>query len=48
MSQAVPPLFESALAGKLVSILFGFFLGYGATLAEPALNALGQTVKPAL
>jgi hypothetical protein len=45
MSQTVPPLFERALAGKLVSVLFGFFLGYGATMAEPALNALGQTVE---
>lgn len=31
--------------GKLLAILFGFFLGYGATLAEPALNALGDTVQ---
>ncbi|MGB3620171.1 MAG: DUF1538 family protein, partial [Ketobacter sp.] len=29
----------------LVAISFGFFLGYGATLAEPALNALGDTVE---
>ncbi len=26
-------------------LLFAFFLGYGATLAEPALNALGLTVE---
>lgn len=39
------PLFESPLYGKLVAIAFGFFLGYGATLAEPALNALGNTVE---
>ena len=26
-------------------MLFAFFLGYGATLAEPALNALGKTVE---
>ncbi len=39
------PLFFSDLIGKLVAILFGFFLGYGATLAEPALNALGDTVE---
>lgn len=38
------PLFDG-VAGKLVAILFGFFLGYGATLAEPALNALGETVQ---
>ena len=31
--------------GKFLSIMFGFFLGYGATLAEPALNALGDTVE---
>lgn len=31
--------------GKLVAICFAFFLGYGATLAEPALNALGETVE---
>ena len=38
------PLFSSADAGKIVAIIFAFFLGYGATLAEPALNALGDTV----
>ncbi|MEM9172427.1 MAG: DUF1538 domain-containing protein [Pseudomonadota bacterium] len=38
------PLF-SEFGGKLVAILFAFFLGYGATLAEPALNALGDTVE---
>lgn len=31
--------------GKLIAIGFAFFLGYGATLAEPALNALGDTVE---
>lgn len=31
--------------GKLVAVVFAFFLGYGATLAEPALNALGDTVE---
>lgn len=45
MSGIVPPIFESPLTGKLVTILFAFFLGYGATLAEPALNALGHTVE---
>ncbi len=39
------PLFESENAGKALAALFGFFLGYGATLAEPALNALGNTVE---
>ncbi|MEL6950207.1 MAG: DUF1538 domain-containing protein [Pseudomonadota bacterium] len=38
------PLF-GADAGKVVAICFAFFLGYGATLAEPALNALGDTVE---
>jgi len=37
--------FSSATTGKIVAIIFGFFLGYGATLAEPALNALGNTVE---
>ncbi len=31
--------------GRLVAIVFAFLLGYGATLAEPALNALGMTVE---
>jgi predicted Na+-dependent transporter len=31
--------------GKIVTMLFAFFLGYGATLAEPALNAMGETVE---
>ncbi|MEN7341329.1 MAG: DUF1538 domain-containing protein [Pseudomonadota bacterium] len=35
----------SANAGKMLAIVFAFFLGYGATLAEPALNALGNTVE---
>ena len=41
----VEPLFKSSTAGKCLAILFGFLLGYGATLAEPALNALGSTVE---
>ncbi len=41
----VDPLFKSTTAGKCLAILFGFILGYGATLAEPALNALGSTVE---
>ena len=32
-------------AGKMLAAVFAFFLGYGATLAEPALNALGATVE---
>ncbi|MEM6985431.1 MAG: DUF1538 domain-containing protein [Pseudomonadota bacterium] len=35
----------SPTAGKLAAVGFAFFLGYGATLAEPALNALGDTVE---
>ena len=41
---SLPPLFDTTF-GKYVAILFAFFLGYGATLAEPALNALGDTVE---
>lgn len=41
----VEPIFQSSTAGKCLAILFGFILGYGATLAEPALNALGATVE---
>ena len=32
-------------SGKFIAIIFAFILGYGATLAEPALNALGATVE---
>lgn len=39
------PLFESKAAGQAVVIFFAFLLGYSATLAEPALNALGSTVE---
>jgi hypothetical protein len=41
------PLFgaEGALSGIIVALIFAFVLGYGATLAEPALNALGITVE---
>ncbi len=38
------PLY-SELAGLAIVILFAFLLGFGATLAEPALNALGLTVQ---
>lgn len=41
---AAEPLF-AAHRGKLIAVGFAFFLGYGATLAEPALNALGDTVE---
>jgi hypothetical protein len=33
------------MTGIMVVLLFAFFMGYGATLAEPALNALGTTVE---
>lgn len=41
------PLFgtEGGVAGILVILLFAFVMGYGATLAEPALNALGVAVE---
>lgn len=45
LNGTVPSLFENPVLGKMVTMLFAFFLGYGATLAEPALNALGQTVE---
>lgn len=45
MSEMVTPMFENPVVGKWLTIGFAFFLGYGATLAEPALNALGQTVE---
>jgi hypothetical protein len=38
------PLF-GFFAGVLLACLFGWVLGFGATLAEPALNALGLTVE---
>jgi hypothetical protein len=41
------PLYGGAghLAGIIVVLIFAFIMGYGATLAEPALNALGRTVE---
>ena len=38
------PLYP-ALLGIIIAALFAWFLGFGATLAEPALNALGLTVE---
>jgi hypothetical protein len=38
------PLYMVSL-GIGIAILFAWFLGFGATLAEPALNALGKTVQ---
>jgi len=42
-----PPLFGSSLSvlGIILVLAFAFGLGYGATLAEPALNAMGMTVE---
>lgn len=37
-------LYPSGL-GKAIVVLFGVILGYGATLAEPAFNVLGQQVE---
>ncbi len=37
-------LYPSAL-GKIIVVIFGILLGYGATLAEPAFNILGQQVE---
>ncbi len=41
------PLFggEGSIYGIMVVLFFAFIMGYGATLAEPALNALGRTVE---
>jgi hypothetical protein len=42
------PLFggkERSFIGLFVVLIFAFIMGYGATLAEPALNALGITVE---
>lgn len=36
---------EGGITGIIVVLLFAFIMGYGATLAEPALNALGATVE---
>tara|TARA_B100000315_G_scaffold106854_1_gene98014 strand:+ start:3818 stop:5557 length:1740 start_codon:yes stop_codon:yes gene_type:complete len=38
------PLYDFAV-GVFVALLFAWILGFGATLAEPALNSLGQTVE---
>ena len=43
----IGPLYgaENGLGPILVVLIFAFILGYSATLAEPALNALGATVE---
>ena len=38
------PLYDYLL-GILIAVMFAWILGFGATLAEPALNALGLTVE---
>ncbi|MBT5470684.1 MAG: DUF1538 domain-containing protein [Nitrospina sp.] len=38
------PLYVYAV-GVFIAVFFAWILGFGATLAEPALNALGQTVE---
>ena len=40
----ISPIYTAVLGLALV-ILFAWFMGFGATLAEPALNALGLTVQ---
>jgi hypothetical protein len=40
----ISPIYSAAL-GLILVILFAWFMGFGATLAEPALNALGLTVQ---
>ena len=39
-----PPLYPYAL-GITMTLVFAFAIGYGATVAEPALNAMGVTVE---
>ncbi len=41
---AKSPLYYYSL-GIFITVVFAWLLGFGATLAEPALNALGQTVE---
>lgn len=36
---------EHSVIGLMVVLIFAFIMGYGATMAEPALNALGLTVE---
>lgn len=41
---AIPALY-SVDVGKIIVLVFGLLLGYGATLAEPAFNVLGAQVE---
>jgi len=45
MSDMAASPFYSWSVGIFIALLFAWFLGFGATLAEPALNALGNTVQ---
>ena len=42
---ASPEMLYGDTGGKILVLVFAFFLGYGATVAEPALNALGISVE---
>lgn len=42
---APPEPLYGETGGQIIAIIFAFVLGYGATLAEPALNALGDSVE---
>ncbi|OQW95620.1 MAG: hypothetical protein BWK79_01805 [Beggiatoa sp. IS2] len=42
---AYSPVFDWYFAGIIVTFAFAWLLGYGATLAEPALHAVGLTVE---
>ena len=45
-SAFTPPVaLYGEVGGRFVTIAFAFVLGYGATMAEPALNAMGLTVE---
>ena len=39
------PIFSNFVFGALVAAFFAWVLGFGATVAEPALNAMGNTVE---
>ncbi len=43
-SSAISPIYNKSL-GLSIVIIFAWILGFGSTLAEPALNALGATVQ---
>lgn len=43
-ASGAPPLYPRAL-GLTMTLVFAFCIGYGATVAEPALNAMGMTVE---